>query len=135
MKHFFAVLIAVFALTATLFAAEAKAPLFSNITTDNPYEASMATHMSVMMQGSGHPVTIFLNDRGVLLASKSHKELFEAQSNLEKLIKNGATVLVCPVCMKEFKLEGEDLIKGATVANHKKVEDALFAPNTQTLSW
>lgn len=135
MKNYIRTLIAIIALSTSVMAANLNA-LFVNLTSDAAHEAYMALHLSSMMNKDGHPVTVFLNDKGTMIASKAHsKEYAEAQSELKDLIKNGAQVLVCPMCILEYKVEAKDLLEGIQVANHKKVEAALFAPNTTTLSW
>lgn len=134
MKSLFRSMIAVALLSTAIFAA-GKEPFVANISTDRPAKMEMATHMTYMFQKAGHPTTVFLNCRAVLAASKSHKEYAEAQENLTKLVKNGADLLVCPMCIKRNNIDPKDLIDGAKVANHELLEKAVFAPNARTLSW
>lgn len=84
----------------------------------------------------GHPLTIFLNDRAVMVADRGNGERFSNhQTTLADLIKQGATVLVCPMCMQHFGVKREDLIDDVQISNPELTGAALFKPGTQTLSW
>lgn len=138
MKKLIMAFIALFMMSVSAWGAEVEdsnGSLFINLSTDASHKSMMAVHMSSMMKKGGHPVTIFMNDKAVLLVSKTHKEYAEVQSMIKDLIKLGGSIIVCPMCMKDYAVEGTDLIEGAQVASHEKVEAALFAPNTRTLSW
>ena len=121
-------------LATSIFAAD-KSGLFTNISSDGIHKAQMATKMSFMFQKDGHPVTIFLNDKAVMIAAKTHKEFSKSQDNLRKFLKRGGKILVCPMCLKHYGVDPKDLIDGAKIANHQAVEAALFAPNTKAISW
>ena len=112
-----------------------KDPLFVNITTDHGHRSLMAVQFSGKMMAKGHPLTIYLNDKGVLLASKKFARYADVQAKLEDAIKNGAKVYICPVCMQEYGVEGEDLVNGLTIGNADLLNAALFADNTKTMSW
>ncbi|MEJ2372644.1 MAG: DsrE family protein [Sulfurimonas sp.] len=128
------ILLASLLLATTVFAAQ-KGAFFANITSSSIHKATMATKMSFMFQKDGHATTVFLNDQGVMIGAKTHKEYAKAQNNLKKFIKQGGTVLVCPMCLKYYNVDPKDLIDGAQIANHQAVEAAIFAPNTTALSW
>lgn len=111
-------------------------PLFANVTTDDAHRANMALTFSKAQFERKHPLTIFLNDRGVFLASRGHSEKFKQhQDVLQALAKNGATVIVCPMCMKHYGVKQEDLIDGAKVGNPDLTGPALFKDGTKTLTW
>jgi hypothetical protein len=98
-RNIFTVLaMAVFALVmATPASADADDPLFVNLTTDEGHRANMAFTFSKAVLERGHPVTIWLNDKGVLLASKVHGGKFaDQQKTLAEMISKGVTVIVCP---------------------------------------
>jgi predicted peroxiredoxin len=122
------------ALASSMFAAS-KSGMFANVSSNEIHKVQMATKMTFMFQKDGHPVTIFLNDKGVMVADKTRKEYAKAQDNLAKFIAKGGKVLICPMCLKHYAIDPKDLIDGAMVANHQAVENALFAPNTTALSW
>jgi len=111
-------------------------PLFVNATTDQPHRAEMAFVFSQKRLDQKHPVTIFLNDRGVLVASKANQSKFkEQQELLKKLMAAGATVLICPMCMHHYGVKEADLLPGIKISNPQLIEGTLFKDNTKTLSW
>jgi predicted peroxiredoxin len=134
MKKIFATLFVIVALSSSLFAG-AKSPLFTNITSDEAHRTLMAVQFSTKMHLKGHPLTIYLNDKGVKLASKANKQYAEFQSKLEEAIAKGATVYICPMCMQEYKIEGSTLVKGVKVGNANLLEKAIFADDTTVISW
>ena len=111
-------------------------PLFVNATTDHPHRAKMALIFSKNQLDRKHPVAIFLNDRGVLIASKANAEnLKEQQDLLKALITAGATVIACPLCMENYGVKEADLLPGIKIGNPEVVGDALFKEGTKTLTW
>ena len=113
-----------------------KDPLFVSLTSDDPYRAQLAFNLSKHMLERGHPLTIFFNDRGILVASRANAEKFkEQQATLSELAKAGATLLACPYCMKHHGVKESDLLDGIKVGNPQVTGDALFRDNTKTLSW
>ena len=46
-------------------------PLFVNLTSDDTHRTAMALSFGKAQIERGHPLTIFLNDKGVLIAAKS----------------------------------------------------------------
>lgn len=123
------------AMTSHAFAGSTD-PLFVNLLTDNAHRARMALNLSKNQYERGHPLTIFFNDKGVLVVSKAHAEKFgEQQKVIADLITNGATILVCPLCMQHYGVKETKLIPGAKVGNPELVGNALFKDNTKTLTW
>lgn len=111
-------------------------PLFVNVTTDESHRASMALIFSKNQFERKHPVTIFLNDRAVFLASRAKSEQFKQhQELLASFVKGGATVLICPLCMKHYGIAEADLIEGIKVGNPDITGAALFRDGTKTLTW
>lgn len=111
-------------------------PLFINLTTDDAHRASMGLTFGLHQQQNGHPVTIFLNDRGVLLGSRARADQYaELQRTLDELMKNGATVLVVALSMKHHRVREDELLPGLKVSNRKLSGDALFKDNTKSLTW
>lgn len=94
--------------------AGANDPLFVNLLTEDSHRARMALTFSKNQFERGHPLTIFFNDRGVLVVSKANAEKFgEQQKMIAELIGKGAVILVCPMCMKHYGVAEGDLISGA----------------------
>jgi len=111
-------------------------PLFVNMTTDDAYRSTLAITVASRMFERGHPLTIFFNDRGILVTSRTNGEQFkEQQSMLTALAKAGVTLLACPNCMKHYGIEESDLLEGIKVGNAVITGDALFQDDTKTLSW
>lgn len=111
-------------------------PLFVNVTTDDPHRANMALTFSKNQFERKHPVTIFLNDRAVFLASRANAEQFKHhQELLKSFVKDGATVLICPMCMKHYGVSEADLIEGIEVGKPESTGAALFREGTKTLTW
>ena len=131
-----ALLLAAAPLASHVAVAGATDPLFVNATSDEAHKSTMALVFSKSKQEHQHAVTVFLNDRAVLLASKKDAAKFpEQQSLLEGIVKAGGTVLVCPMCMKAYGVTEADLLPGLKVASPEAVDAALFRDNTKTLSW
>ncbi len=111
-------------------------PLFINLTTGEPHSASMAMTFGLHQHENGHPLTIFLNDKSVLIGASSQAGKFAAQQKmLAELMNKGAVVLVCPMCMKHYGVAEADLLPGLQVSNRKLSGDALFRDNTRSISW
>lgn len=111
-------------------------PLFINLTTDEPHRAMMAIDFGRKQFDRGHPLTFFLNDKGVFIGAKARAETFaDHQAALAGLMEKGAVVIVCPVCMKHYQIDAADLIDGAKVGNPELTGNALFADDSQALTW
>lgn len=113
-----------------------KDPLFINLTTDDPHRANMGITFGKSQFGLGHPLTIFLNDKGVFVASKVNAPRFsDHQKELAELANKGATIIVCPMCMKHYGFQQADLVEGLQVGKPEVTGPALFKDNTIALSW
>ncbi len=110
-------------------------PLFVNLTSDEAHRANMALSFSKGQLERGHPLTIFLNDRGVMLGSKANAAKFsEHQKLISELIKKGATVFICAMCAEHYGMKQADWLPGLKLAT-EQAGLALFKDNTKTLSW
>ena len=111
-------------------------PLFVNLTTDDSHRANMGISFGKNQLARGHSLTIFLNDKGVFIGSTMHSAKFaEHQKMLGELMSKGATVFICPMCMKHYSIAEADLLPGLKVSNPELTGEALFKDNTQTLTW
>ena len=137
-------LMAVTALFAPVSAqAQENAPLFINLTNDDPWKASMAAFFATNFAlKQGHkPVVIFVNVQATSLFSKSKADVRSEQFGrtvhdmYREFSAAGGKVLVCPVCMKAIGIKEGDLIDGAEVATIKSVNDVLFRPDAKTMAW
>jgi len=90
--------------------------LLVNLTSYTTEESRKAVDYAKGELEQGRPVVIFLNDRGVLAASKANAETYkEQQKNLIDLMKRGGTVLICPDCMKLYGIEPSSLLAGVQI--------------------
>ena len=113
-----------------------KDPLFIGLSSDAVPRVSHVLHFAGLQLMRGHPLTIWLNEKGVLLASRKHTaQLADQQKTLAELMSKGASVLVCGYCMKQFDLKEADLLPGFQAGNPDLVGSALFKDDTKTLSW
>ncbi len=111
-------------------------PLFINLTTDDGHRANMALNFGANQMKLGHPLTIFLNDKAVLTASKANASTFgEQQQAMTDLLAKGAVLIACPFCMKHYGVAEADLIEGIQVGKPELTGAALFKDNTKTLTW
>lgn len=131
----FAVAFFVVSISAPVFAGDSD-PLFVNLTTNDTHRAKMGISFGKNQLERGHPLTIYLNDKGVLIGSKANSKTFaEHQKVLDELLGKGTTILVCPMCMKHYGVKETDLIPGLKVSNPELVGGLLFKDNTKTLTW
>jgi sulfur relay (sulfurtransferase) complex TusBCD TusD component (DsrE family) len=111
-------------------------PLFVNLISDEGHRVTMALTFSKGQQERGHPITVWLNDKAVLVASKKEQATYAAQqAMLAELMAKGAQVIICPLCMKHYGVSETDLIDGTKVGNPELTGNALFRDDTQTLTW
>ena len=57
------------------------------------------------------------------------------QEVLAELISKGATVIICPMCMKHYGVQESDLLPGLQIGAPEVTGGALFKGNTKTLTW
>lgn len=111
-------------------------PLFINMTTDDSHRANMALSFGMKQLERGHPLTVFLNDRGVFVGSTANADKFaEHQKIIATLLEKGAVVYICPMCMKHYGVPEADVLPGVKVSDADSIGKALFQPNTVTLTW
>jgi len=130
---------AVIAVLATLSLsafAGANDPLFINLTTDDVHRSNMAITFGNHHSANGHPLSIFLNDKAVMLGVKAGSSKFaDQQQALSEVISSGALVIMCPMCLKQAGFTEADLISGVKLGSPKVTGDALFKDGTKTMSW
>ena len=111
-------------------------PLFVNLTSDDTHRAAMALAFGKNQLERGHPLTVFLNDKDVVIAAKTQTAKYaEQQKTLTELMKAGAMVIACPMCMKHYGVQEADLLPGIKVGQPDLTGGQLFKDNTKTLTW
>lgn len=133
MKKLIAVLVlSVLVGAPTLGLAEEKPSLFVNLTSDDPWTAGMAVGFATKNLEAGHPVTVFLNVRGVHLAVKSIPQHVNGvtgktvQTMLRGFMSKGGKVIVCPMCLRQSGFAADDLIDNAKVGGPAVTFPALY---------
>ena len=115
--------------------------LFYNVTTDESWPAGMALGQAAMAQEAGYRVVVFLNVRGVYLASKARgHDTFSGSAKtapqaLEALVAGGAVVQICPMCMQKAGLAEEDLVPGIKLASAEATFPVMTDPATTVVSY
>jgi len=137
LKKLFKVFVLAFVFSASPLAfSAANDPLFINLSTDEVSRASMAINFGKHHFSTGHPLTIFLNDKAVMLGVKAGSSKYvEQQQDLSEAIAAGALVIMCPICLKQAGYSEADLIAGVKLGGPKVTGDALFKDGTKTMSW
>ena len=116
--------------------AGATDPLFINLTSDDGHRINMALVFGGSQLKLGHPLTVFINDKAVLAASKVNTGKFpDQQKTIAGLLASGATIIVCPMCMKHYGVAEADLLPGLKVGNPELTGSALFQDGARTLTW
>lgn len=122
--------------TTPAIAVKTDAPLFINLTSDDPHRVNMALSFGMKQLERGHSLTVFLNDRAVYVGSKNYADKFaEQQKTIAALIEKGAVVFICPMCMQHYGVNESDLISGLRISDPDTIGGYLFKPDTRTLNW
>lgn len=136
LKSIKAAVIAVLATLSLSAFAGANDPLFVSLTSDDPHRATMAFNFGSHMNAAGHPLSVFLSDKGVFLGVKSGAAKYpEQQKMLAEIIAKGGTVIMCPLCLKHYGFSEADLLPGIKMGGAKVTGEALFKDGTKTMSW
>jgi len=119
---------------------EHQRTFFYNITTDDTWAAGMAAGQANKALEAGQDVVLFLNVRGVYLASTARQQdTFAAgktpQQLLQAAMDKGGRVIICPMCMKQAGMSMDDVIEGVERGGPEVTFKALNDPNTVVLSY
>ena len=136
LKSIKSIFFAVLAALSLAVIAGANDPLFINLSTDELHRSTMAINFGKHHSANGHPLTIFLNDKAVMLGVKAGATKFsDQQQALSEVIASGALVIMCPMCLKQAGYAEVDLLPGVKMGSPKITGDALFKDSTKTMSW
>lgn len=123
--------------------AQEKAPLFINLSNDDPWKVAMAAFFGTNFGlKQGHkPVVIFVSVQATPMFHKRQATVRSEQFGrtvhemYREFLDAGGRVLICPVCMKATGIAREELLDGSEVATIQSVNDVLFRAETKTLAW
>ena len=93
------------------------------------------------MQDAGVKTVVFINSNSVKYAlKKAAQEKFgptdsSIKDMLSSLVKKGGVVVICGMNAKYQGIKADDVVKGVKIIGGEQAYGALFAPNTQTLSF
>jgi len=123
-----------------LYIQNSKKQLFINLVSGDELTQKMGLEFAWKELNVGIPVIIFLNSQAVKLALANDEILLKNKLILKQLLNKGATVYVCPGCLKEYtdslpKEKEYQIINGFKVSNIDLINKDLFLMNTKTLSW
>lgn len=133
-------LVFLFAMGTSASADEQKT-IFYNVTTDEAWAAGMALGQANKALESGYKAVIFLNVRGVFIASKSFKTDSNGatgkslQDMLRAAMDKGAQAIICPMCMGKAGMAMEDVIEGVVKGGPDVTLKAMTAEDTTVISY
>jgi predicted peroxiredoxin len=121
--------------------ADTQKTIFYNLTTDEAWAAGMALGQADKALEAGYKAIIFLNVRGIFIASKS----FATDTNggtgkslrdmLKSAMEKGAQAILCPMCMAKAGMEMEDVIEGVVKGRPDAILKAMTADDTVIISY
>lgn len=96
----------------------------------------MALNFGKNQLDRGHPLTVFLNDRAVFVASQANAGKFAEQHKaIGDLATKGATFIACPFCMTHCGIKEADLLPSIKLGHPDLTGGALSKDNTKTMTW
>lgn len=110
-------------------------PLFINVTTDDSHRARMALSFGKNQQALGHPLTVFLNDVGVMVGSVENGEYEPHQKMISDIIADGGTVLACPMFSEHYGVDPDSYVGGIQMGNPELTGGKLFEEGSISLTW
>jgi len=136
LRNLWLALVLVIGLVPAAAMAGANDPLFVNLTSDDAHRVNMALGFGKNQLERGHPLTVFLNDRAVFVASQANAGKFAEQHKaIGDLAAKGATIIACPFCMKHYGIKEADLLPTIKLGHPDLTGGALFKDNTKTMTW
>ncbi|MCF7984010.1 MAG: DsrE family protein [Thiohalocapsa sp.] len=129
------------AASAAVFADDDKQTIFYNVTTEEAWAAGMALGQANKALENGYGVAIFLNVRGVYIASKTFQTDTNAASgmSLQDMLKaamdKGAQVIICPMCMAKAGMTMDDVIDGVVKGGPDVTMKLMTDDDTTVISY
>jgi predicted peroxiredoxin len=121
--------------------ADERKTIFYNVTTEEAWSAGMALGQANKALESGYGVVIFLNVRGVFIASKRFNTDTNAaagvslQAQLKAAMDKGAKVIICPMCLSKAGMTMDDVIDGVVKGGPDTTMKAMTADDTVVISY
>jgi len=128
---------------ATTTASSEPSIVLLSVTSDakeDPQSVDMALKLAGFSLDEQRQVVIFFNVKGVTIPVNDFADEFAFGSNdpiksqLVDLIKRGADIHVCPICMKALDVNDSDVIEGAHVTTRPKLFSNIGA-NTSVFTY
>ena len=129
------VLLSLLGFAFTQVAADESQTIIYYLTSDDALSAEMALEEASRDLASGHDVVIKLNHSATSIASNTlmsevpSETGMTLQKKLEGTLKQGAKVIICPVCMTESHMTESDLIAGIIIGEPDVTSEAMTAEN------
>ena len=124
-----------------LFAAEKSEKLMTIVTSGDALTQFMGMVLSTQAQKQGADVEVLFCGQAGRLVIKGHEAIsfkpkgMSADNLLEALMKNGATVNVCPPYLPNNGKTKADLIDGVGVAKPPKVAERMMDADTKVVNF
>lgn len=115
--------------------------LFITLVSGDFKQSGMGIAIANAMQKAGVLTTVLIGANSVKWVMKKGKqEAFGPTAQpisemVASLVQRGGRVMLCGMCAKYLEIEPRDIIKGVDIVQGSDLYGALFAPDTQTLSF
>lgn len=129
------------AASSAVLADDDEKTIFYNVTTEEAWAAGMALGQANKALENGYGVAIFLNVRGVYLASKTFQTDTNAaagmslQDMLKAAMDKGAQVIICPMCMAKAGMTMDDVIDGVVKGGPDVTMKLMTDDDTTVISY
>lgn len=111
--------------------------IFTHISSDDNIRLQKALGYTANQMDRGVIVSIWADDKAVKMLSKKNASFYKKeQALIARLLKGNTTIVVCPMGMKNYGVNKDDLLDGVLIGgDFKLVDSLLFAPGVRTLNW
>jgi predicted peroxiredoxin len=116
----FGTLQSMFLSSSIVFAQENVNSLIYNLSSDEPWRATVAISDATTLLKLGHNVTLLLSVEGVQIGVKNPHHYLGLDSltgNVTDFIADGGNVIICEVCLRIAGYNNSDIINGAIIGN------------------
>lgn len=139
LKLFQALLLGLLLMVASAEAQDTAKKIVVTITESTIVKAGFGLAVANAMQDAGVQSTVFITADAVHFASSKGSQLEFAghtpRELMQALIKKGGKVMVCEGFVKLGVIKKSEIIEGVGIAAPGDLAGALYAPNTQTMTF